>query len=60
LALDGFFDGVGFFFELAFAAFFAVFFDAFGLPPTKMIIVSSFRFLDANRSPLRLKTLYPP
>jgi hypothetical protein len=42
LAFDGFFEGLGVFFALDFAAFFATFFDAFGLPPTKMIIISSF------------------
>jgi len=52
LALAGFFEVLACFFAPAFAAFLvaflAVFFDAFGLPPTKMIIVISFPRRGAN------------
>jgi hypothetical protein len=60
LAFDGFFEDPGFFFALVFAAFFAAFFGAFGLPPTKMIIVSSFRFLVRPRRETLVAQAYPP
>jgi len=43
LALDGFLDGFDFFFAAVFfEAIVTVAFGDFGLPPTKMIIISSF------------------
>jgi hypothetical protein len=53
LALDGFLDGFDFFFAAVFfEAIVKVAFGDFGLPPTKMIIISSF-----FRSRLRLRQL---